>query len=189
MPTSVSPGRARQGNALHDMKVAEVDFNVAYRRVPSKTGASGELSSNEKTQAIKFPGLSSTWTCRPNSNLDLRQSMLTPGILLACVRARCGQVTRLQRHKREFVTALRGHTPFGSWKITPQFAPHVKFFYTELSVCFPLTYVSRRDDLLAFRLPIPHPGHDYFRGCSGAPSIDEAGRIIALVCEGASRAR
>jgi hypothetical protein len=63
-------------------------------------------------------------------------------------------------------------------------AADVKFCFTELRVCFPLSFVGQRDDLLAFQLPVKHPGHDFFRGCSGAPIIDEEGRVVALVCEG-----
>jgi len=29
-----------------------------------------------------------------------------------------------------------------------------------------------------------HPGHDDFRGCSGAPIIDTKGNVVALVCHG-----
>lgn len=35
-----------------------------------------------------------------------------------------------------------------------------------------------------FRLPVPHPGHDAFQGCSGAPILDSQRRIVGLVCSG-----
>ncbi len=63
-------------------------------------------------------------------------------------------------------------------------AEDVKFCCTELRVCFPLTLVGQHDDMCAFQLPVEHPGHDFFKGCSGAPIIDEKGRIVALVCQG-----
>lgn len=76
-----------------------------------------------------------------------------------------------------------GHTK-PSLEAHPLIADDVKFCFTDLRVCFPLTYVGRHDDLFAFQLPVEHPGHDFFRGCSGAPIIDEEGRVVALVCEG-----
>jgi hypothetical protein len=63
-------------------------------------------------------------------------------------------------------------------------AADVKFCFSELRLCFPLSFVGAQDDLLAFKLPIEHPGHDYFYGCSGAPIIDAEGRLVALVCKG-----
>jgi hypothetical protein len=35
-----------------------------------------------------------------------------------------------------------------------------------------------------FKLPVEHPGHDHFKGCSGAPIIDTARNVVALVCGG-----
>lgn len=35
-----------------------------------------------------------------------------------------------------------------------------------------------------FALPVPHPGHDSFRGCSGAPIVDTQRRLVALVSSG-----
>ena len=63
-------------------------------------------------------------------------------------------------------------------------AADVKFCCTELRVCFPLSFVGQRDDLCVFQLPVEHPGHDFFKGCSGVPIIDEKGRVVALVCQG-----
>lgn len=35
-----------------------------------------------------------------------------------------------------------------------------------------------------FRLPVPHPGHDAFQGCSGAPILDSQRRVVGLICSG-----
>jgi hypothetical protein len=29
-----------------------------------------------------------------------------------------------------------------------------------------------------------YPGHEYFKGCSGAPILDSDGKLVALVCMG-----
>jgi len=63
-------------------------------------------------------------------------------------------------------------------------AADVQFCFTELRVCFPLSYLRTEGDMHVFRLPVKHPGHEYFRGCSGAPIIDETGKVVALVCKG-----
>lgn len=62
--------------------------------------------------------------------------------------------------------------------------PDVKCRFTELRTCFPLTYVASQGDFHLFRLPVEHPGHDSFKGCSGAPIIDEDGHVVALVSRG-----
>lgn len=38
-----------------------------------------------------------------------------------------------------------------------------------------------------FRLPVAHPGHDAFRGCSGAPILDTQRRVVALVSSGSMK--
>jgi hypothetical protein len=51
-----------------------------------------------------------------------------------------------------------------------------------------LRFVSERDiegnpyDI--YRLPRSHPGHDEFRGCSGAPMISGSGQLVGLLCRG-----
>lgn len=47
-----------------------------------------------------------------------------------------------------------------------------------------MTYQGMQDDLYKFKLPKKHPGHEYFRGTSGAPIMDNEGNVVALVCEG-----
>lgn len=54
----------------------------------------------------------------------------------------------------------------------------------ELRVYRKLTFSRTDGDYHYFKLPFPHPGHDHFQGCSGAPILDEAGTVVALVCGG-----
>lgn len=49
--------------------------------------------------------------------------------------------------------------------------PGLKFSHTE-------------DEVHHFRVPVPHPGHEAFKGCSGAPIVDLNQRIVALVVGG-----
>ena len=44
-----------------------------------------------------------------------------------------------------------------------------------------LRYIGVSDDFYIFKLPLAHPGHEHFRGCSGAPIIDTHGKTVALV--------
>ncbi|HDY87273.1 MAG TPA: hypothetical protein ENH82_04050 [bacterium] len=58
------------------------------------------------------------------------------------------------------------------------------FLFSESRLVLDLKYVGKEGDLYKFKLPHKHPGHECFRGTSGAPIIDNEGNTIALVCEG-----
>jgi hypothetical protein len=47
-----------------------------------------------------------------------------------------------------------------------------------------LRYVGSDGSSHQFKLPVPHLGHSYFRGCNGAPIVDSSGRLVALVTRG-----
>jgi hypothetical protein len=47
-----------------------------------------------------------------------------------------------------------------------------------------LTFLRTEDDYHYFKLPFAHPGHEHFRGCSGAPIMGSSGHLAALVCGG-----
>lgn len=51
-------------------------------------------------------------------------------------------------------------------------------------VCSELKYVRTEGDMHYFQLGGKHPGHQHFRGCSGAPIIDRHGELVALVAGG-----
>jgi hypothetical protein len=82
--------------------------------------------------------------------------------------------------KEDATYGFAGHTKH-SLEDHPIIADDVKFSFTKLLVCFPLSFIGARDDLLLFKLPAAHPGHDVFSGCSGAPIVDLEGNIVALV--------
>ena len=57
-------------------------------------------------------------------------------------------------------------------------------FVTEVGVYPGLRFIHTIETFHQFRLPVEHPGHDFFRGCSGAPIVDTSRRLVALVSSG-----
>lgn len=51
-------------------------------------------------------------------------------------------------------------------------------------LCPNLSFLRTEDDYYVFALPFDHPGHNYFKGCSGAPILSRSGALVALVCKG-----
>ena len=47
-----------------------------------------------------------------------------------------------------------------------------------------LRYIKSEGPFFEFMLPVSHPGHDAFRGCSGAPIVDTKRRLVAIVSYG-----
>ena len=47
-----------------------------------------------------------------------------------------------------------------------------------------LKFDRLENDMLYFKLPEVHPGHEMFQGCSGAPIIGEDGKVVSLVSGG-----
>lgn len=55
---------------------------------------------------------------------------------------------------------------------------------TQATVYPGLKYLHSQGHFHVFKLPVKHPGHESFQGCSGAPIVDTNGKIVALVSEG-----
>lgn len=58
------------------------------------------------------------------------------------------------------------------------------YFGGELRVYDGLKFLRTEDDYHFFELPFAHPGHEHFKGCSGAPILGSSGSLVALVCGG-----
>ncbi len=57
-------------------------------------------------------------------------------------------------------------------------------FATEMNVYPNLRFLHSEGVFHVFKLPVDHPGHKSFRGCSGAPIVDTERRVVALVSDG-----
>jgi len=70
--------------------------------------------------------------------------------------------------------------------VLPTHESHRGDFYVggELRAYSGLTYSRTEGNYHVFSLPFKHPGHEYFRGCSGAPVLSESGGLVGLVCKG-----
>lgn len=68
-----------------------------------------------------------------------------------------------------------------SGDIMPALLDKGETFVTDHHTYPGLKYDRTEGDFHCFKLPVEHPGHDYFRGCSGAPIVDTEGKIASLV--------
>ena len=62
--------------------------------------------------------------------------------------------------------------------------PENNAFVSDMVVYPGLEYLHTESEIHHFKLPVPHPGHDAFQGCSGSPIIDFNRKAVALVVNG-----
>lgn len=55
---------------------------------------------------------------------------------------------------------------------------------TEMNVYPNLRFLRSEGAFHVFKLPVDHPGHESFQGCSGAPIVNTERRVVALVSDG-----
>jgi len=78
--------------------------------------------------------------------------------------------------------SLSGVFAFSGRVKTEQHGPET--FVSDMVVYPGLKYIRSEDETHIFQLPVPHPGHDAFHGCSGAPIVDFHGHVVGLVTGG-----
>lgn len=62
---------------------------------------------------------------------------------------------------------------------------HAQQIYASEMTVFPgLTFFKTEEEEHVFSLPVTHPGHEAFRGCSGSPMCDFSRRLVAIVVRG-----
>lgn len=55
---------------------------------------------------------------------------------------------------------------------------------TEMVVYPGLKFTHTDGEIMHFSLPVKHPGHDFFAGCSGSPIVDRNQNIVGLIVAG-----
>lgn len=71
-----------------------------------------------------------------------------------------------------------------SGDIRPTLMPDQNALETTQHIYHGLRFDRVENDMLYFKLPEDHPGHEMFQGCSGAPIIGEDGKVVSLVSGG-----
>ena len=71
-----------------------------------------------------------------------------------------------------------------SGQIKPKFVDAINTLITEHQTYPALRYDRTVGAYHFFKLPVKHPGHEAFQGCSGAPILDTKNNVVALVCGG-----
>jgi len=62
--------------------------------------------------------------------------------------------------------------------------PHLNAFETTQHIYHGLKYDRFENDMHYFKMPEDHPGHEWFKGCSGAPIVGEDGKVVSMVSGG-----
>lgn len=74
-----------------------------------------------------------------------------------------------------------------SGDVQPISIPHLNAFETTLHIYHGLKYDRSENDMHYFKMPEVHPGHEWFKGCSGAPIIGEDGKVVSMVSGGCTK--
>lgn len=115
----------------------------------------------------------------PNELQPYYQEIEAPGKVLFEMPATIHAITFNGSPDKNFTYSFCGN-------VLPQLEKHpgVTLFACERRIYSGLSYDRSEGEFHVFKLPISHPGHEHFQGCSGAPVLDQIGDVVGLVCHG-----
>lgn len=115
----------------------------------------------------------------PKDVWPVYQEIEAPGKLLREIPVTIHQITFDESPNKESAYGFCGN-------VLPQIEKHpgATFLACERRIYSGLTYDRSDGEFHVFKLPMAHPGHEHFQGCSGAPVMDQIGRVVGLVCHG-----
>lgn len=79
-------------------------------------------------------------------------------------------------------SAGRSYGFAGGVKATEEYHFGMRWHGTEFVCYTELEFEGEDQQFYFFKLPFAHPGHEFFKGTSGAPICDAERNIVALVC-------
>lgn len=72
--------------------------------------------------------------------------------------------------------------------VKPSLEEHIfsknKLLFSDGRIVMDMTYIRDEDEYYVFQLADGHLGHINYKGCSGAPILEDSGKLIALVVKG-----
>jgi len=127
----------------------------------------------------KFEDIDFSYVEVPSDIWAYRQELLPPNIVKAEV-----PITVHRPSLEEMPKKSENYGFCGS--VFPTYEEHFGQFCVgyNLRIYHELKYVRTESDYHIFSLPFEHPGHEHFKGCSGAPILNQDGHIVGLVCKG-----
>lgn len=164
------------------------NWAIQTKYVPEKGTENYQLGAMNFLTKISLPALTIkdvdfSYVRVPKSIVGYRQEIEPPNIVKSEI-----PITIHQSNLDDMPTLGDNYGFCGM--IMPTHENHFGQFYVggELRVYSGLSYLRTEEDYHIFKLPFKHPGHEHFRGCSGAPILDESGKIVGLVCHGDEKA-
>jgi len=135
------------------------------------------------------------WTAQhPDQNTSMSEELdfsftEVPADFFSMMRERntVGEIVN-QRLRHEFITSLedlpvQDEVYAFTGRVRPAQLDETTY-WSEPNVYPGLRYRRTEGHYHVFELPVEHPGHEAFKGCSGAPIVDRKRKIVALVCSG-----
>ncbi|MCI5107387.1 MAG: hypothetical protein MRY76_11785 [Pseudomonadales bacterium] len=103
-------------------------------------------------------------------------------------RTRIGKTVELTERPVLRAEDIDSPNPIATYGFSGDIRPEIHLgenaLVTSHHIFYGLKFDRTENDVHYFKMPEKHPGHDFFKGCSGAPIIGDDGKIVSLVSGG-----